>query len=77
MRTKVCGILNEHAIKQIFNAFKVLGWNINEPYDFQGFEYSDRMQQLIFRAMAEGLINEKKAAELSNTKTQDFRLLLN
>lgn len=72
MRIKVCEILNEHAIKQIFNAFKLLGWNINEPYDFQGFEYSDRMQQLIYRAMAEGLINEKKAAEISNTPIHNF-----
>lgn len=72
MRIKVSGILYEHAIKQIFNAFKVLGWNINEPYDFQGFEYSDRMQQLIYRAMAEGLINDKKAASLSNTPIHNF-----
>ncbi len=74
MRIKVCEILNDHAIKQIFNAFKVLGWNINEPYDFQGFEYSDRMQQLIYRAMAEGLINEKKAASLINTPIHNFLL---
>lgn len=72
MRIKVCGILNEHATKQIFNAFKVLGWNINEPYDFQGFEYSDRMQQLIYRAMAEGLINEKKAYQLNAGKIHEI-----
>jgi Zn-dependent peptidase ImmA (M78 family)/DNA-binding XRE family transcriptional regulator len=72
MRIKVCGILNEHAIKQIFNAFKLMGWNINEPYDFHGFEQSDRMQQLIYRAMAEGLINEKKGAELSNTPKSEL-----
>ena len=30
--------------------------------------WSDRMQQLIYRAMAESLINEKKAIELSNKK---------
>lgn len=35
------------------------------------------MQQLIYRAMAEGLIDEKKAAELSGTITQDVRGFLN
>lgn len=74
MRIKVCNILNDHAIKQIFNAFKVLGWNINEPYDFHGFEQSERMQQLIFRAMAEGLISENKAIELNNSKITDFSI---
>jgi Zn-dependent peptidase ImmA (M78 family) len=74
MRIKVCGILNDHAIKQIFNSFKHLGWNINEPYDFHGFEQSDRMQQLIYRAMAEGLINEKKATELSNRKVNELHI---
>ena len=29
------------------------------------------MQQLIYKAMAEGLINEKMAAELSNRKVKD------
>lgn len=46
--------------------------NINEPYDFQGFEYSDRMLQLIYRAMAEGLINDKKAAMLSSSLMHDI-----
>lgn len=73
MRVKSCQVLNEHAVKQMFNTFKFMGWTINEPYDFHGFEQSNRMQQLIFRAMAEGLINDKKAAELSSIKNQDIR----
>lgn len=35
------------------------------------FELSDRMLQLIYRAMAEGSINEKKAVELSFKKVND------
>lgn len=71
MRIKICGILNEHAVKQLFNAFKVLGWSINEPYDFQGFEQSDRMLQLVYRALAEKLITSNKAKELGG---KDFTL---
>lgn len=77
MRVKSCQVLNEHAVKQMFNTFKFMGWTINEPYDFHGFEQSNRMQQLIYRAMAEGLINDKKAAELSSIKNQDIRAFLN
>ncbi|MBK8623992.1 MAG: ImmA/IrrE family metallo-endopeptidase [Saprospiraceae bacterium] len=75
MRLSICGILNPNAVKQIFNAFRLMGWDKNEPFDFHGFEQSDRMQQLIFRAMAEGLISENKAVELSNTKTTNFSFL--
>jgi len=72
MRIKICNILNDHAIKQIFNAFKLLGWNVNEPYDFHGFEQSNRMQQLIYRALAEGLVSERKAAELSKMEGNEI-----
>jgi len=72
MRIKICNILNDHAVKQIFNAFKLMGWNINEPYDFHGFEQSNRMQQLIYRAFAEGLLTSGKASELNDQKLNDF-----
>jgi Zn-dependent peptidase ImmA (M78 family)/DNA-binding XRE family transcriptional regulator len=73
MRIKICGILNDHAVTQLFNLFKHMGWTIDEPYDFKGFETSHRFDQLIYRALAEEQITVSKAASLRGMKMGDYR----
>lgn len=69
------GIITTSTIKQFFYTFKQLGWNRDEPiqYDYEGKEQSHRFEQLIFRALAEDLISVSKAASLKNKTVAEFR----
>lgn len=53
-----------------------MGWTIDEPYDFKGFETSHRFDQLIYRAIAEEQITLSKAASLRNMKLGEYRDIL-
>jgi Zn-dependent peptidase ImmA (M78 family)/transcriptional regulator with XRE-family HTH domain len=62
------GIVADAAYRRLFQIFNQKGWR-KEPYKEPGFldpglECPHRMERLCFRALAEGLIGESKAAEL-------------
>ncbi len=73
MRAKDCGIVNENYTKQLFFLFKQMNWKIDEPYDYEGVEQSNRFEQLLFRALIEEQISISKAASLNNQTLADFR----
>jgi Zn-dependent peptidase ImmA (M78 family)/DNA-binding XRE family transcriptional regulator len=73
MRAKACGIINENYTKQLFFLFKQMNWKIDEPYDYEGVEQSNRFEQLLFRALIEDQISMSKAASLNNQTLADFR----
>lgn len=73
MRAKDCGIINENYTKQLFFFFKQMNWRVDEPYDYEGVEKSNRFEQLLFRALIEDQISMSKAASLNNQTLADFR----
>ena len=65
-RCKDLGIFNESLFRRLFNAFTRYGWRTppyKEPYARKG-ERPKRFERLTFRALAEGIVSESKAAEL-------------
>jgi Zn-dependent peptidase ImmA (M78 family) len=75
MRASVCGIINENYKKQFFFMMNQMNWKIDEPiqFDYDGVEQSNRVEQLLYRALAEEQISMSKAASLKNQKLADFR----
>ena len=50
-----------------------MDWKIDEPFEYNGIEESNRFEQLLFRALVEEQISMSKAASLSNRTLADFR----
>lgn len=73
MRAKDCGIINENYTKQLFFLFKQMNWRVDEPYDYEGVEQSNRFEQLLFRALIEEQISMSKAASLTNQTLAEFK----
>lgn len=73
MRARDCGIINELYTKQFFFIIKQMNWKIDEPFEYDGVEESNRFEQLLFRALVEDQISMSKAAALSNRTLADFR----
>ena len=74
MRARDCGIINDHYTKQFFFLFKQMNWKIDEPFEYQGLEKSNRFEQLLFRALVEEQITFSKAADLSNKPLDAFKM---
>ncbi len=72
-RAKNLGIISENYLKQFFFMFTQLGFRVEEPVSYEGFERSNRFSQLLFRALAEEFISMSKAASLNNQKLAEFR----
>lgn len=75
MRANVCEIINDHYTKQFFFMMKQMNWKIDEPVEYDGTEESKRFEQLLLRALMEGLISMSKAASLSNQSLAEFKKL--
>jgi Zn-dependent peptidase ImmA (M78 family) len=73
MRARDCGIINEHYTKQFFFFIKQMNWKIDEPYDYEGVQESNRFEQLLFRALIEEQISKSKAAALKNKSLAEFK----
>jgi Zn-dependent peptidase ImmA (M78 family) len=73
MRAKACGIINEHYTKQFFFLIKHQNWKVDEPFDYEGVEKSNRFEQLLFRALIEDQISMSKAASLFNKSLAEFK----
>lgn len=75
-RCRELGILNEAAFKRMFQAFNEHGWR-KPPYEEPGAmkpdrEQPQRMERLTFRALAERVIGESKAAEILGISVRDL-----
>ena len=73
MRAKVCDIINDNYTRQFFFIIKQLNWKVDEPFEYQGAEESNRFEQLLFRALIEDQISMSKAASLNNQSLADFK----
>ena len=73
-RCKDLGIFSESLFRRLFDAFTRLGWRTppyKEPYARQG-EKPKRFERLTFRALAEGVVSESKAAELLGVSVHEL-----
>lgn len=75
-RCRDLGILNEAAFKRMFQSFNQQGWR-KPPYEEPGAmnpdrEQPQRMERLTFRALAERVIGESKAAEILGISVRDL-----
>ena len=73
-RCKDLGIFSESLFRRLFDAFTRLGWRTppyKEPYAREG-EKPKRFERLTFRALAEGIVSESKAAELLGVSVHEL-----
>lgn len=76
-RAKDLGILSETRYVAMLRFFGSRGWRKTEPCDEYPREEPKLFEQLVFRALAEDLISESKAAELLRTSLPEFHKLRN
>jgi hypothetical protein len=74
-RAKDLGFVSENYIRQFMFHMTQMGYRIEEPFEYKGYEESNRFMQLIYRSIAEGIISIEKAAQLSNLTTAKLRNL--
>jgi len=73
-RCKDLGIINQSLYKHLFDEFDAQGWRrppYKEPQPIEQI-HSTRFKRLCFRALAEDVISEAKAAELLDTSVQQL-----
>jgi len=66
-------IISDQNYKRMIIFFRKQGWHKNEPGGQLLPEKPQLFEQLVFRALAEDLIGESKAAELMSISVRDFR----
>jgi len=63
-RARDLGILPQQRMRELWQMFRANGWKEKEPGPQYGQEKTRLFKQLVYRALAEDLIGETKAAEL-------------
>jgi hypothetical protein len=76
-RAKDLGILPDTRYREMARFFSMRGWRKKEPCEEYPREEPKLFEQLVFRALAEDLISESKAAELMKKSLTEFRTLRN
>ena len=76
-RANDLGILSDTHYRRMAQFFSIRGWRKKEPCAEYPREEPQLFEQLVFRALAEDLISESKAAELLKQSLSDFRSLRN
>ena len=69
-RAKDLDIITKSMARRLFQQFRVYGWHRREPGADYPSEKPLRMERLIYRALAEGLISRSKAQELQGGPLQ-------
>jgi hypothetical protein len=77
-RAQDLGVINRSAARQLWNFFSQqsdgeASWREREPGEPYARECPRRFAQLVYRALAEDLIGESKAAELLGSSLVDLR----
>jgi len=76
-RANDLGILSHGHYQEMVRFFSARGWRKTEPGEQYPGEEPKLFEQLVFRALAEDLISESKAAELMNCSLSKFRSMRN
>lgn len=72
IRALQCGVIPHSHFQSLMKLFSARGWNRNEPGDPLATEAPLLFEQLVYRALAELLISEAKAAELLGIPRMQF-----
>ncbi|XKH61530.1 helix-turn-helix domain-containing protein [Halomonas sediminis] len=72
IRALQCGVIQYAVYQSLMKLFSSRGWNRNEPGDPLVTESPQLFEQLVYRALAEQLISEAKAAELLGIPRMQF-----
>jgi len=72
-RAKDLEFVSENYVRQFMFHMTQMGYKIQEPFEYKGYEESNRFMQLIYRALAEDIISIEKAAQLSNASIAKLR----
>ena len=78
-RCKELGIFNKSAFENLFDEFKRRGWRsypFKEPFAMHKGEEPTRFHRLCYRALAEKIISEAKAAELLGLSVHELVQLM-
>lgn len=71
-RAQELGIISPHSAEGLRRMFRKRGWHITEPGKPLPPEKPFRLQKLVLRALAEGLVSERRAAELLGEPWHEF-----
>lgn len=71
-RARDAGIISAAVHERLFKAFSARGWRKKEPGEVFPAETTILFEQLVYRALGQGLIGESKAAELLGTSLSTF-----
>ena len=71
-RAKDLSIITELRATQTFKTFSRKGWRKQEPGEAYPSEKTVLFEQLVYRALSDGIISESKAAELMGTSLMAF-----
>jgi hypothetical protein len=63
-RARDMEIISDNAAARLFQRFRANGWHRHEPGDTLPSEKPQRMERLIYRALAEDLLSRSRAQEL-------------
>lgn len=63
-RARDLGIITQNTMSELWRLFRKNGWDKKEPDPQYPSEIPRRFQQLVYRALAEDMLSESKAAEL-------------
>lgn len=63
-RASDLGIISPATAQELYRRFRSQGWHLREPGDPYPAENTTRLERLVLRALAEGLITESRAEEL-------------
>lgn len=63
-RAKDCGIITDQHFRFLFDQMSRQGIRRKEPVEYKGREQPQRFKQMVLRALAEGILNNKQAAAL-------------
>lgn len=72
-RANDLGILPDVHYRAMLKHFRARGWHTKEPWTQYPQEQPKLFHQLVYRALAEDLISESKAAELLGSTLREFR----
>ena len=72
-RAKDLGIMSETRYIEMRKYFSKRDWNKTEPGEAYPKEHPQLFDQLVFRALAQDLISESKAAELLSCRCTNFK----
>jgi Zn-dependent peptidase ImmA (M78 family) len=78
-RAKDLGIINQYTYRSLYAEFAKRGW-LKPPYNepnLLNLETTQRFKRLCLRALAEGIINKRKASELLNIPVDAVEVMFN